>query len=184
MLLPRPLIWIACEFSRLLGRVIDQGGISGGQNLACILPSAHPPSSGMPPAPLVCWLVQEEHPQPPCLRLPLLWPVFTSHLYSLPPWPWPPFLSLSRAVLPLCHSQSDGWFNFLSLRALFFLAWPGTGQTPKVLRQVAQESGVLAGEARGSHTGLEGSKPLSFASFPSPSPWSDLAELQPSPTHI
>ena len=95
LLLPRPLIWIACEFSRLLGRVIDQGGISGGQNLACILPSAHPPSSGLPPAPLVWWLVQEEPPQPPCLRLPLLWPVFTSHLYSLPPWPWPPFLSLS-----------------------------------------------------------------------------------------
>ena len=49
---------------------------------------------------------------------------------------------------------------------------------------MAQESGVLAGEARGSHTGLEGSKPLSLALFPSPSPWSDLAELEPSPTHI
>lgn len=136
----------------------------------------------------VWWLVQEA-PQPPCRRPPLLWPVFTSHLYSLPPG-LHFSVSLSLAAVPLCHycqlipSQSDGWFNFLSLRALFFLAWPGTGQTPKMLRQVAQESGVLAGEVRRSHMGLEGSKPLNLASFPSPSPWSDLAEPEPSPAHI
>ena len=32
MLVPHPLIWIACEFSCLLGRVIDQGGISVGSS--------------------------------------------------------------------------------------------------------------------------------------------------------
>ena len=114
LLVQHPLIWIACEFSHLLGRVIDQGGTSGGQNLACILPSAHPRRRGCLQHPGLM-VGAGGAPQPPCLRLPVLWPVFTSHLYSLPPWPWPPFLSLSvssrGSLVPLLliNSQSEWW---------------------------------------------------------------------------
>ena len=92
---------------------------------------------------------------PPRLRAPLLSGPLHPQPCSPAPRPGLHFsVSLSLAVVPLCNycwlipSQSDGWFNFLSLRAL---AWPGTGQNSKVPGQVAQEGGVLVEEAREQH---------------------------------
>ena len=60
----------------------------------------------------------------------------------------------------------------------------GLGRLPRCRGRWLRRVGSWAGEVRWNHTGLEGSKPLGSALFPSPSPWSDLAEPEPSPAHI
>ena len=114
LLVQHPLIWIACEFSHLLGRVIDQGGTSGGQNLACILPSAHPRRRGCLQHP---WSDGWCRRSPPSLPA---WDYLSSGLSSPPtyiPCPPGPGLHFSVSVssrgslvpLLLINSQSEWW---------------------------------------------------------------------------